>query len=267
MSILHDFVHFFRSTLPFVLVPPSGLIWWLLLGLLVMRRRRRLGVAITVVSCALLYALSTPLVGGLLISSLEAAQPPTQGADEPGAIIILGADGERTPDQLVRAEPGPLSLQRLAGAAIIVREKKLPVLITGGKVGEGQPAVADLMADLFKDAFDLPVEWRETRADNTCENARFSAELLRKAGVTSALVVTHAWHMPRAILSFQQAGFPIIPAPLHADTHEIRAVSDFLPHTSAWVRSFYALHEWIGLLAYRMGACPATPLPSPTAAP
>lgn len=267
MSILHDFVHFFRSTLPFVLVPPSGLIWWLLLGLLIMHRRRRLGFAITVTSCALLYALSTPLVGGLLISSLEAAQPATQGAGEPGAIIILGADGERTPDQLVRAEPGPLSLQRLAGAAIIVREKKLPVLITGGQVGEGQPAVADLMADLFKDAFDLPVEWRETRADNTCENARFSAEVLRKAGITSALVVTHAWHMPRAILSFKQAGFDIVPAPLHADTHEMRSIGDILPHTSAWVRSFYALHEWIGLVAYRMGACPATPPSSSTPPP
>ena len=255
MPVLHDFVHFVRSTVPFALVPPSGLIWWLILGLAVMRRRRRLGVAIIATSCALLYALSTPLVGGLLISSLEAAQPPAPNAGEPGAIIILGADGERTPDQLVKAEPGPLSLQRLAGAAIVVREKKLPVLITGGKVGTGQPAVADLMADLFRDAFDLPVAWRETRADNTCENARYSAEVLRKAGITSALVVTHAWHMPRTILAFQQAGFPIVPAPLHADTHEIRAVSDFLPHTSAWVRSFYALHEWIGLLAYRMGAC------------
>ena len=267
MSILHDFVHFFRSTVPSALAPPSGLIWWLLLGLVVMRRRRRLGVAITVASCALLYALSTPLVGGLLISSLEAAEPPAPDAGEPGAIIILGGDGERTLDQLVKAEPGPLSLQRLAGAAIIVREKKLPVLITGGQVGEGQPAVADLMADLFRDAFDLPVMWRETRADNTCENARYSAAILRKAGIESALVVTHSWHMPRAILSFERAGFPIVPAPLHASTHEIRSVGDFLPHTSAWVRSFYALHEWIGLVAYRMGACAATKLPSPPTPP
>jgi uncharacterized SAM-binding protein YcdF (DUF218 family) len=264
MSILHDLVHFLRSTLPSLLVPPSGLIWWLLLGLALMRRRRRLGVAITAVSFALLYALSTPFVGGLLISSLEAAQPPAPEVGEPGAIIILGADGERTPDALVRAEPGPLSLQRLAGAAIIVREKKLPVLITGGKVGDDQPAVADLMADLFKSAFDLPVEWRETRADNTCENARFSADMLRKAGITSALVVTHAWHMPRAILSFQQASFPIVPAPLHADTHEVRSIGDLLPHTSAWIRSFYALHEWIGLAAYRMGACTAAPSPPTT---
>src|SRR6201996_7813899 len=231
MSLLQDTALFFRSTVPFSLVPPSGLLWWLLIGLLVMRRRHRLGLTIVVVSAVLLYALSTPLVGGMLISSLEAAQPPTPDAPAPGAIIILGGDGERTPDQLVKAEPGPLSLQRLAGAAIVGRETKLPVLITGGKVGSGQPAVADLMADLFKSAFDLPVEWRETQADNTCENARFSAEVLRKAGITSALVVTHAWHMPRAILSFQRAGFPIVPAPLHGDTHEIRSLGELLPHT------------------------------------
>ena len=39
MSLLHDGAHFLRSTVPFSLVPPSGLIWWLLIGLAVMRRR------------------------------------------------------------------------------------------------------------------------------------------------------------------------------------------------------------------------------------
>src|SRR5580692_11104714 len=97
MSLLHDALHFFRSKLPFSLVPPSGLIWWLLIGLVVMRRRRRLGLTILAISAVLLYALSTPLVGGILISSLEGAQPPPPDAGEPGAIIILGADGERTP--------------------------------------------------------------------------------------------------------------------------------------------------------------------------
>jgi uncharacterized SAM-binding protein YcdF (DUF218 family) len=267
MSLLSDLSHFFRSNLPFVLVPPAGLIWWLLIGLVIMRRHRRFGIAVASTGLALLYALSMPVVGGALISSLEAVQPISPGAQEPGAIIILGADGERTPDPLVKAEPGPLSLQRLAGAAIVVRAKGLPVLITGGKVGIDQPAVADLMADLFASAFALPVEWRETSAENTCENARFSAEILRKAGIQSAIVVTHAWHMPRAILSFRQAGYPMVPAPLHGDTHEIRGLSDFLPHTTAWVRSFYALHEWIGLVAYRFGACSPTTQSSQPAPP
>jgi uncharacterized SAM-binding protein YcdF (DUF218 family) len=245
-----------------IFIPPAGLIWWLLLGLAIMRRRRKLGIALAGAAIIGLYALSMPFVGGALISSLEAVQPVAPGVQDPGAIIILGADGERTPDPLVKAEPGPLSLQRLAGAALIVRAKNLPVLITGGKVGIDQPAVADLMADLFTDAFGLPVEWRETSAQNTCENARFSAAILRKAGISSAIVVTHAWHMPRTILSFRQAGFAIIPAPLHGDTHEIRGLSDVLPHTTAWVRSFYALHEWVGLLAYRFGACSSTDQPS-----
>lgn len=266
MSLLNDLSHFFRSVLPLVLVPPVGLMWWLLLGLGIMRRRRGLGIAVTGASLAVLYALSTPIVGGALISSLEVVQPAVPAGQEPGAIIILGADGERTPDPLVKAEPGPLSLQRLAGAAVIVRAKNMPVLITGGKVGDDQPAVADLMADLFAGAFGLPVEWRETSAENTCENARYSADILRKAGISSAIVVTHAWHMPRAILSFRRAGYPIMPAPLHGDAHEIRGLSDFLPHTTAWVRSFYALHEWIGLVAYRFGACSSAAQPSPPAA-
>jgi uncharacterized SAM-binding protein YcdF (DUF218 family) len=262
MSIFHDMAHFFRSTLPFVLIPPVGLIWWLLIGAIVSRRRGRLGMWIMGSGFALLYALATPVVGGQLIGSLEAVHPVAPNAEQPGAIIILGADGERTPDPLVTAEPGPLSLQRLAGAALIVRENKLPVLITGARVGSGEPAVANLMADLFTQAFGLPVEWRETKAENTCENARYSAGILRKAGINSALVVTHAWHMPRAILAFRQAGFDMVPAPLRGDAQEIHGISDFLPHTSAWLRSFYALHEWIGLLAYRAGACPAFPLPT-----
>ena len=267
MAFLHDFAHFFRATLPILLVPPASLVWILILGLAAMHRHRRLGVVLMSLTSVLLYALSMPIVGGALIASLEERQPTPETVPEPGAIIVLGADGDRTPDPLVKAEPGPLSLQRLAGAAVIAREKKLPVLITGGKVGEDEPAVAVLMADLFTKAFGLPVEWRETQSENTCQNAEFSAAILRKAGISSAIVVTHAWHMPRAVLSFRQAGYPIVPAPLHADTTIVRGLRDFLPHTTAWVRSFYALHEWIGLVAYRLGGCPTAVSSSPSGPP
>lgn len=258
MSLFQDFVHFFRATLPIILLPPAGLIWVLVFGLAIMPRRRRLGFWIAVAGLVGLYLLAMPIVGGELIASLERGLPASVDVPQPGAIIILGADGERTPDPLVKAEPGPLSLQRLAGAAMMVRDKKLPVLIAGGKIGEDEPAVADLMADLFTNAFGLPVEWRETMSENTCENAKFSAKILRQAGISSALVVTHSWHMPRAILAFRQAGFSIVPAPLHGEATVVHGLRDFLPHDAAWVRSFYAIHEWIGLVAYRLGACPAT---------
>jgi uncharacterized SAM-binding protein YcdF (DUF218 family) len=188
--------------------------------------------------------------------------------------VVLGGDGDRTPDGAKGATPGALSLQRLAGAAVLERTSGLPVLITGGPVGLDEPAVADLMADQFRDAFGLPVAWRETLARNTCENARFSAAILRHAGIRRAYVVTHAWHMRRALLSFADIGYPVVPAPLPRDTGRIHGFEDFLPHTQAWIRSFYALHEWVGLIGYRLGGCdrssavesvPDPPVPDPAA--
>ncbi len=259
--LLHSFIHFFRVSIPVLIMPPASFVWLLVIALVVARHRPRLAFTLVAIAAAGLYVLSMPIVDGLLLAGLEEPQTVPASIPAPGAIIILGADGDRTPDPLVKAQPGPLSLQRLAGAAPLVREKKLPVLISGGKVGDDEPAVADLMANLFGSAFGLPVEWRETESENTCQNAIYSAAILRKAGISSALVVTHAWHMPRALLSFRQAGFPVVPAPLASDTTLVRGPADFLPHTSAWIRSFYALHEWIGLLAYRLGGCPAAPPP------
>jgi uncharacterized SAM-binding protein YcdF (DUF218 family) len=261
MRLFTEAIYIFRSILPELLMPPAGLLWVVLAGLLIRLVRRRAGAIIAGIGLAGLFLLSLPAVGGALIASLERGESPADGplrADTPlpGAIVILGADGDRTREPPARAAPGPLSLQRLAAAATIARKTNLPVLISGGEVGANEPAVADLMASQFDDAFGLQAMWREIKSRNTCENARFSAAILRRAGIPAAYVVTHAWHMPRAILSFERAGYPVIPAPVHADAVEIRGIADFLPHTSAWMRSFFAIHEWIGLVAYRLGACP-----------
>ncbi|MBV8201684.1 MAG: hypothetical protein JOZ15_13765, partial [Acidobacteria bacterium] len=54
-----------------------------------------------------------------------------------------------------------------------------------------QPPIADMMASLFSDGFGLPVSWRETKSLNTCENARFSAELLRRDGIDARVIDLH----------------------------------------------------------------------------
>jgi uncharacterized SAM-binding protein YcdF (DUF218 family) len=258
-SIMIDLSHFFRSSLPSLLMPPTSFLWLILLGLIVLTRRRRLGAAFIVVGFAGIYVLALPAVCGALIAGLEATGPSPANIPRPGAIIVLGADGERTPDPKVVAEPGPLSMQRLAGAAQKARATGLPVLITGGSVGPEQPPVADLMATAFRDIFGLSVHWEETLSRNTCENAKFSAAILRRDGIESAYLVTHSWHMPRALLSFADAGYSVVPAPLEAEVNGKNGIDDYLPHTSAWIRSFYALHEWVGLIAYRLGACDAAP--------
>jgi uncharacterized SAM-binding protein YcdF (DUF218 family) len=253
---LYDFA---RYSLPSLLIPPSGLIFWILLGLLVRRYRRRLGTAIISVSFALLYALAMPITGGLLTKGIEAQYTSPSGHIVPGAIIVLAGDTSRTTIAGAVAEPGPLSLQRLFDAAALAHKTHLPILVTGGRLSPNQPPSADILADVLTQAYDLPVTWRETDALNTCQNARLAAAMLRASGISAAYVVTQSWHLPRAMLAFERAGFPVIPSRFAGDPATPDGINDFLPRTTAWSHSYYAIHEWLGLIAYRLGACPPVP--------
>lgn len=246
-----------RGIVTTVVTPPVGFLWLALAGLMLARIGRRSGRALAAIGLAGLYASATPVVSHALLSGLELPAASTaENAMEPAAIVILGGDGHLSQDVSEGAVPGSLSLERLAGGAGLARRTGLPVLITGGSLGHGQPPIADLMAASFEHDFGLTAKWREERSENTCENASLSADILRRAGIGSAWAVTHAWHMKRALLSFERAGFPVRPAPLPTEYYEFEGISDLLPHITAWVRSYYAFHEWIGLAAYRMGVCP-----------
>lgn len=79
----------------------------------------------------------------------------------------------------------------------------------------------------------------ETKSTNTYENAIYCASLVRPTQQERWLLVTGALHMPRAVASFQKAGFRVEPWPVYGATSEASMVSS-------------AIHEWIGLVAYRL---------------
>ena len=103
------------------------------------------------------------------------------------------------------------------------------------------------------------VRWREDRSRNAFENAAFSADTLRRAGVPSALLVTHSLDMPRALWSFRAVGYPVVPAAPRQQTigrqrnnGEAPSVwlSSFFPQVPALLVSYNSLHELIGLSWY-----------------
>ena len=247
----------FAPALTIWLLPPVNLALFGVLGLLAFGRWRRAGRWLSGVCLVLLLVLAMPVVSGSLIAALEQNLPLTPPADDPpGAIVVLGGDvsrGEQVePDGPAGTDVGPLSLERVRAAADLQRRTHLPVLITGGSLAAHEPPVAAMMAAVLTNGFGVPVRWVEARSLDTWENAEFSAPILKQAGITSVYVVTQAWHMRRAIQSFRRFGIRVTAAPTRMDYFPDVVVSDFLPRASAWMQSYYGLHEWIGGAGYAL---------------
>ena len=106
------------------------------------------------------------------------------------------------------------------------------------------------MARVLQRDFGVSARWVEGRSLDTWENAGMSAAMLRQDGIATVRVVTHGWHMRRALQSFAHAGMTATPAPNSLTSPKFDSLTMLLPTAGAWQRSTWALHEWIGLLVY-----------------
>jgi uncharacterized SAM-binding protein YcdF (DUF218 family) len=219
-------------------------------------RRRRAGRVLLAVGLGGLLLLSLPLVSGALIASLEQDLPVTAPADDPPrAIVILSGDEMETEtEDRIGYTIGHLTLERERAGARLARSTGLPVLVSGGQIRRRWPTLAAVMATSMHDDFGVTPRWLETKSKNTWQNAEDSAAILHEAGIDSVYVVTHAWHMRRALIAFRAAGLKATAAPVEAERPPHLALNFVLPHVSSWQQSYYALHEWIGCLWYALHA-------------
>lgn len=239
---------FLKNLLGSLLLPPAnGLLLLVLAGLL---RRRRGAFGLALAGTLLVLAPSLPPVSQALIAPLEQRAGPVisdpQGA---GAIVILGGGLDLDAPDYSGDTANERTLVRLRYGAALARRYHLPVLVTGGMPERASRSEADVMAEILQREFDVRVRWRESAAEDTADNARFSAGLLHAAGVRRIVLVTQAFHMPRARRLFEQAGLDVVPAPTGFRSGPFRGFGlyDCIPQASALRNSHYALHEWLGM--------------------
>jgi uncharacterized SAM-binding protein YcdF (DUF218 family) len=234
-----------------VLLPPLNLFIVILAGLALTRKWPRLGHWLIGISAVLLLVLALPAVAGTLLRTLEMGLPVTPPrSNPPAAIVILGAELERTGGAQPGAIVGPVTLQRLRAGAALQRNTQLPVLVSGGSEDPSEPPVAVLMQHSLTEDFRIPVRWVEPDSHDTWQNARDSAAILRAAGIDSVYLVTHAWHERRALMAFSAAGLAATAAPTPLNRPPPPIALDFVPRPFALLDSFYAFHEWIGCAWY-----------------
>jgi len=234
--------------------PPLAPLLLIAAGLVLATRRRRGGLALAWAGLAAALFLVWPASVGWMLAGLETDPPLTaEAARGAHAIVVVGAGKRRFAPEFGGETVNRLALERLRYAARLARESGLPVLVSGGAPTGEEPEAALMKAALETD-FGVPVRWVEGASLDTHQNAALSAPLLKADGVKRILLVTHAAHMPRTRAEFEAQGLEVVAAPtawlgnLDANDQVLTA----LPSAASAYAGWYAMHEWLGLLAARL---------------
>ena len=217
------------------------------------RIRRIKGARLSIGSVAALLLLAWPPVDWLLSRPLERGYPVRPYQPQPAeAIVVLSAAVEPPHYERPYDLPDAETFSRCEFAAWIYRHRqRLPILACGGSARESRPFAATMRVLLERAGVPGSVIWTEERSQNTHENAVYGAEVLRRNGAASVVLITDARSMPRAAACFRKAGIRVVPAP--SSFREFGPLSrELLPGWTAIARNEATLHEVVGLAWYRL---------------
>jgi uncharacterized SAM-binding protein YcdF (DUF218 family) len=243
----------------FVLQPSSFLLLLLLAGAALLFTRYWKAGRWLVATGAILF-----LVGGISPLSTWMTLPLEQrfarsdlsGPDVDGIIVLGGAEDARiAAGRHVHAVNE--SAERITeAAALALRYPRAKVVVTTntilyrGQTISGAETTDQIFRDLGISADRLIPE---TASHNTWENALYTKALARPEPGQRWLVVTSASHMPRAMGVFRKVGFPVEPWPVDYRTaNSDDALRLFDAPSEGLRRLEMAVHEWIGLITYRL---------------
>lgn len=232
-------------------------------------RAARLGRALVGTGFGLLCLVGIMPVGGMLLRPLEDRFPPfPETAPAPDGIIVLGG----STDQELAMARGRVTIadagdRMTEGVVLALRYPKARLVFSGGS--------AALRGSIDTEAADTRRLWTamgipddrivlEDRSRDTDENVRFSKRIVAPQPGQRWVLVTSAYHMPRAVALFRANDWPVIPDPV--DYRTLGTIADARPSLAIvgnWNRLTLGVHEWIGLIAYRLGGRTKTVLPDP----
>jgi len=237
-----------KKILSSLFLPPFGLILLAAFGLCWSIRHPRAGRTLAFLALVLLAAGSLPLVSTALIAGLEQLPPiaPTELA-RAQAIVILGAGTYPAAPEYGGDTVSATALERLRYGVYLQQKSGLPILVSGGSV-YGERPEAEAMKEAVERDLHGRVRWSEARARDTVDNARFSADILKNAGVTRVALVSHAWHLPRAVEQFERQGLTVFAAPMGYHTHMASTMTPLLPSAASLNTASIAVHERLGRL-------------------
>jgi len=230
----------FLKILEMFLLPSVFVLVLILIGIILIFRKKRgkLGKILIILGILLYYLFSITQVADLIISPLEKQYQPVQKEELNKADKIVLLLGGKESDVLRASEV--LRLYNLQSAIIISGRDPLSPKIEEAK------EVKDFLVERGIPSENIILE---DKSRNTFESAKNIKEILDDEPF---FLVTSAYHLPRAIETFQKARTNPIPAPADFKIEKNYDILDFFPDAQNLRNSDIALHEYFGILWYRL---------------
>ena len=250
---------FIASKILWALVSPLNFVLLLLLagaGLSIFcRRAARFLVAAGIL---LLFVVGVTPLGPNLLASLENRyQRPAELPKQITGIIILGGtfDGELSAARNTLAVND--NMERVIEGLRLARHYPLAIAVFSG--GEGRlmkqrrPESREIMRWMSETGYSLDDFVFEEESRNTWENIQFTQDMINPGPQEIWIVVTSAYHMPRAMTMFDKLGWAgtIIPWPVDYRTDgKMRWLPNRFDVAGNVYKTDLAVHEFTGMMAY-----------------
>ena len=248
---------FLSKILDFLLSPLSWIIILLLISLITKNKKRSRKCLFWGVGAMLFFR--NPFVLNLVMHTWEVKAVPIDSIHkEYDAAIMMGGAIRYVNGQMQRPVFGSGADRYVQSLELFYRKKAKHIIVSSGS---GSLVYTDVKeADLLRDQMiriGVPADRviSENQSRNTYENARNTAEILRKSDFKPPyLLVTSAFHMRRSLLCFQKQGIDVVPYAVDQHSGQIMFTPDklFLPSPEVILDWDLLFHEWFGITVYKV---------------
>jgi uncharacterized SAM-binding protein YcdF (DUF218 family) len=255
-----------------LLQPGNLLLLCLLAGMLLLLRGRRRGELLVVLSAIGLLLLAVAPIGPAMMLVLEQRFPqPSTLPDRIDGILVLGGAVDPRISLAYGETVFNSSIGRvLAGIALARKHPEAKLALVGGE-GEFFPiGFAESRATsrfVVEEGIPATRVIIEERSRSTHENAVFAKELIRPGAGQNWVLVTSAFHMPRAVAAFRAVDWPVIPYPVDFKVDPRTGLRANFSLVDGLSSSTIAGKEWAGLVGYRLLGWTRELFPAPAASP
>lgn len=253
-----------------VVQPGNLFLLCLLAGLLLflVSRGRRGKVLVGVAAVGFVLFAVAPIGQAMLLNLEERLPRPARLPDKVDGILVLGGAVEPTLSLAYGETVFNSSVARvLSGIELARRHPEAKLALVGGEGGYisvGLPESRATLGFVVEQGIDPARVILEERSRSTHENATYAKEMIRPGPGEIWVLVTSAYHMPRAVASFAAVDWPVVAYPVDYKVDPRTGLRPSFNLLDGLGAGTLAGKEWAGLLGYRLMGWTRQLFPAPS---